>query len=153
MLKRWFRYLPAGLILAALTMALVWIARPHGFLDIMPMEQATSFYVWTTSGQGQFYDAHPDREELEPLLELLEPAKLRLESRNSRIKWDRDEWYFGFSCSRPEGGGWVEVAGFDLGTDGMVYTYHDRLGTLDYQLTDCDMDAIEAELLRLLGIS
>lgn len=155
--------LVAGLFLAAL-LTLVWMARPRSFLDVFPVDEAESIYVWTSSGQYHeklvFYDAHPEREELEPLLELLEPGKLRLvkcASRgNSYGPLDRNEWYFGFSCSSPDGAGWIEIAGFELGTDGRVDAYESWCKpwtNWTYQLSGCDMDAIEAELLRLLGIT
>ena len=143
-----------GILVLVVILALAWIERPRDFLDVQPMDQAEKFYVWTTN--GQFSDAYPKREEMEPLLDLLESAKLRPKSRGSRLEWDRNERHFGFSCSCPDGIGWVEVAGFDLymdGPNGRVYFYHRLWGSIEYQLTDCDMDAIEAELLRLLGIS
>ena len=143
-----------GILLLTVILALAWMERPRDFLDVQPMDQAEKFYVWTTS--GQFSDTHPQREEMEPLLELLESAKLRPKSRGSRMEWDGNERHFGFSCSRPDGIGWVEVAGFDLYIDdstGRVYFYHRWWDSIEYQLTDCDMHAIEAELLRLLGRS
>lgn len=143
-----------GILMLAVILALAWMERPRVFLDVQPMDQAEQFYVWTTS--GKFSDTHPQREELEPLLELLEPAKLRPNSRGSRMERDRNERHFGFSCSRPDGIGWVEVAGFDLyidGSNGRVYQYHPFWDSIEYQLTDCDIHAIEAELLRLLGCS
>lgn len=143
-----------GILMLAVILALAWMERPRNFLDVQPMDQAEKFYVWTTG--GQFFDTHPQREEMEPLLELLEPAKLRPNSRGSRMRWDGNERHFGFSCSRPDGIGWVEVAGFDLyidGSNGRVYQYHPLWDSVEYQLTDCDIHAIEAELLRLLGCS
>ena len=156
MLKRWLRYLPAGLILAAAVLALVWLVRPRSFTEFAPVEQSTEFYIYTTSAQvggHEFREARPDREEIAPLLELLETGTLRLKGRARNIMWDAEETLFSLSFCHIEGTGWVEDAGFDLCTDGMVYTHHDWLGFLAYELRGCDMDPIEAELLRLLGIS
>lgn len=154
--------LVAGLFLAAV-LTLVWTARPRSFLEVFPMDQAESFYVWTSSGQYHeklvFYDAYPEREELEPLLELLEPGKLRLVKcaprGRSGIPINRGAWYFGFSCSSRDGDGWIETAGFDLCTDGRVETYQSWCRPWPiwiYQMSDCDMNAIESELMRLLDI-
>lgn len=143
-----------GILMLAAVLVLAWMERPRAFLDVQLMDQAEQFYVWTTS--GQFSDTHPQREELKPLLELLEPAKLRPKSRGSRMERDGNELHVGFSCSRPDGIGWVEVAGFDLYIDdsaGRVSCDHPLWDSIEYQLTDCDIHAIEAELLRLLGSS
>lgn len=156
MLKRWLRYLPAGLLLAAAVLVLVWLTRPQSFLEFAPVEASTDFYIYTTSAQvggHEFREARPGREEMAPLLELLETGTLRLKGRARNIVWDAEETLFSLSFCRIEGNGWLEDAGFDLCTDGMVYMHHDRLGFLTYELSGCDMDAIKAELLRLLGIS
>lgn len=155
MLKRWLNYLPAGLLLAAAVFVLMWLVRPQSFGEFAPVEQSTEFYIYTT-GAGtthELREAWPDQEEIAPLLALLENGIFRLKGRSRFIQWDAEETLFNLSFYHGEGDRWVEDADFDLCTDGMVYVHRGWLGYLHYQLTGCDMDAVEAELLRLLGIS
>ena len=77
MLKRWLRCLPAGMLLAAVVLVLVWLAHPRDFLEFAPVEQSTDFYIYTTSADEihKFREARPDRNEIAPLLELLEEVE------------------------------------------------------------------------------
>lgn len=155
MLKRWLKYLPAGLLLAAAVLVLVWLGRPRSFGEFAPVEASTEFYIYTTSAQTgghEFREARPGREEIALLLALLEEGNLRLTGRSRFIQWDAGETLFNLSFYHGEDDRWVEDAGFDLCTDGTVYVHRDRLGYLHYRLTSCDMDAIEAELFRILDI-
>ena len=110
-------------------------------------------YHQCAGGGHEFREVRPDREEIAPLLELLEPGSLRLKGRFRSIAWDAQETLFSLSFSHTEGSDWVEDAGFELCTDGTAYVHRDWLGYLHYRLSGCDMDAVETELLRLLGIS
>jgi len=156
MLKRWLKCLPAGMVLAAVVLTLLWLGRPQSFAEFAPVEQSSEFYIYTTSaqtGSHEFREARPDLEEMTLLLELLETGSLRLKGRSRFIQWDAEETLFHLSFYHGEDDRWVEDAGFDLCTDSMVYVHHDWLGYLHYQLTGCEMDAVETELLRLLSIS
>lgn len=154
MLKRWLQCLPAGLLLAAVVLTLVWLSQPRSFSDFFRVEQSTEFYIYTTSAgtHHELFEARPDREGIASLLELLETGSLRLKGRSRTIMWDAEETLFHLSFYHGEGDQWIEDADFDLCTDGMVYVHHDWLGYLHYQLTGCDMDAVEVELSRLLGL-
>ena len=155
MLKRWLKYLPAGLLLAAVVLVLAWLMRPRSFAEFAPAEHVAEVYLYTTSVHvdgHELYEAWPDREEVEPLLNLLEPGMLRFKSRSRQIEWEPEETLFhlAFVCEQEDGR--TEVVGIDLCTDGMVYIHHSWLGFIGYRLS-CDMDAIESELMRLLGIA
>ena len=154
MLKRWLRWLPLGMLLAAMVLGFAWLKSPRNFSEFVPVEQVVEIYLYTTSaqaGEHKLYEARPERREAESLLTLLEPGTLRFKTRTRSILWDAEETLFNlaFVCAQEDGR--TEIVGLDLCSDGMAYFHHSWLGFLGYRLSGCDMDAVEAELLRLLS--
>lgn len=155
------RYLLNGIVLALVLLAMVWLFRPRSFADFSNMEQATDFYVYTSdTGAGhEFREVRPDREEMGPLLDLLAEASIRLDGRSRTITWTPSEGQalYHVFLNHIEGDHWALDAQFDLRSDGMLYTplYIGSLslGYARYQLSDCDMDAVDAEIQRLLGMA
>ena len=147
MLRRWLRYLPAGILLAAVVLALVWLARPRSFGEVISLEPAAEYSILATD-TGETWEAWPSQAEMESLLELLREGTLRLDGRSRSLAWGTEETmyrlYFYDEAGLPED--------FYLCTDGTVHIWHERLDFVHYQLNGCDMAALEAELSRLLGM-
>jgi len=151
MLKRWLQYLPAGFLLAAVVLAVIWLVRPRLFVDVIRTEQAVEFSILCTSnagGQHTNREAWLSQEEIEPLLELLQGGTLRFDSRSPALEWATGETMYRLFAYRADG----LPEDFYLCTDGMIHVWHDRVGFLHYRLIGCDMDAVETELSRLLGM-
>ena len=53
MLKRWLRCLPAGFLLAALVLLLLWLNQPRSFSEVAGIEENTVFSVYTTAETPQ----------------------------------------------------------------------------------------------------
>ena len=71
------------------------------FADFANADESTAFYIYTTSaGAGhEFQESRPSREEMAPLLELLEAGSLRLTGRSRYIQWEsEDALYRLFFC-------------------------------------------------------
>ena len=152
--QRWLRCLPAGLVLAALVLAIVWLVQPRAFSDVIHSDNAVEFYIYTTDFETdhELLSARPQREEMEPLLDLLKEGTLRLTGRTLILRWQSEDTLYHLSFYHGEDGLWVQDASFGLCTDGMVYVPHDWLGYLCYELTGCDMEAINAQLGQMLGM-
>ena len=150
--QRWLHCLPAGLILAALVLLIVWLVQPRAFSDVIRSDGADEFYVYTSSveTEHELLSARPNREEMEPLLDLLKEGTLRLTGRARMIQWQIEDTLYHLSFCHGEDGVWVQDASFDLCTDGMVYISHDWLGYLCYELNGCDMEAVSAHLEQIL---
>ena len=152
--ERWLRCLPAGLILAALVLAAVWLTQPRAFSNVIRSDGATEFYVYTSAVENghELLSARPDREGMEPLLDLLNEGTLRLRGRTRTIQWQMEDTLYHLSFYHGEEDLWVQDASFALCTDGMVYISHDWLGYLCYELTGCDMEAADTCLMQMLGM-
>ena len=63
------------------------------FADFANADESTAFYIYTTSaGAGhEFQQSRPSREEMAPLLELLEAGSLRLAGRSRYIQWESED--------------------------------------------------------------
>lgn len=161
MKQTWRRYIPWGLAAVLAILALVWALWPRSFADFSHMEQATDFYVFTTDfGAGhEPRESRPDREEIGPPLDLLAEASIRAVGRDRVITCDPEEgiYLYHLYFDHVEEEHWVSDARFLLRSDGMlyapVYIGDLSLGYSSYQLSDCDMSAVDAELQRLLGMS
>jgi len=152
--QRWLRCLPAGLVLAALVLAVLWLTKPRAFSDVIHSDGATEFYIYTSEveTEHELLSVRPDRKEMEPLLDLLKEGTLRLTGRTHILQWQMEDTLYHLSFYHGEGDMWVQDADFALCTDGMVYVPHDWLGYLCYELTGCDMEAIKAQLEQMLGM-
>ena len=150
--QRWLHCLPAGLILAALVLLIVWLVQPRAFSDVIRSDGADEFYVYTSSveTEHELLSDRPNREEMEPLLDLLKEGTLRLTGRSRMIQWQIEDTLYHLSFYHGEDGVWVQDASFDQCTDGMVYISHDWLGYLCYELNGCDMEAVSAHLEQIL---
>lgn len=152
--QRWLRCLPAGLILAALVLAVVWLTQPRAFSDVIRSDGAVEFYIYTSEVETdhELLSARPERTEMEPLLDLLKAGTLRLSGRTRILQWQTEDTLYHLSFYHGEGDAWVQDASFALCTDGMVYVSHDWLGYLCYELRGCDMEAIGGRLEQMLGM-
>ena len=152
--QRWLHCLPAGLILAALVLLIAWLVQPRAFSDVIHSDGAEEFYVYTSSveTEHELLSGRPNREEMEPLLDLLKEGTLRLTGRSRMIQWQIEDTLYHLSFYHGEDGMWVQDASFDLCTDGMIYISHDRLGYLCYELSGCDMEAVSSQLEQMLGM-
>ena len=152
--QRWLRCLPAGLILAALVLVIAWLVQPRAFSDVIHSDGAEEFYLYTSSveTEHELLSARPDREEMEPLLDLLKEGSLRLTGRARTIQWQVEDTLYHLSFYHGEGGMWVQDASFDLCTDGRIFVSHDWLGYLCYDLSGCDMEAVNALLAQMLSM-
>lgn len=146
--------------MALVLLTLAWAFRPRSFADFSNMEQATDFSVYPINiGADGFRAARPDREEIDPLLDLLAEASMSLNGRCRWIMTDPSEGQvlYRFCLTHIEENHWVLDAQFNLCSDGMLYTplyIGDlSLGYARYQLSGCDMDAVCAEIQRLLGMA
>lgn len=140
--QRWLRCLPAGLILAALVLVIVWLVYPRSFSDVICSDET----------EHELLSARPEHEEMEPLLDLLKEGTLRLTGRSRMIQWQTGDTLYHLSFYHGEDGMWVQDTSFDLCTDGRIFISHDWLGYLCYELSDCDMEAINALLAQMLGM-
>lgn len=152
--RRWLRCLPAGLILAALVLVIAWLVQPRAFSDVIHSDGADEFYIYTSEveTEHELLSARPEREEMEPLLDLLKEGTLRLTGRSRMIQWQVEDNLYHLSFYHGEDGMWVQDASFDLCTDGRVFVSHDWLGYLCYDLSGCDLDAVDARLAQMLGM-
>ena len=152
--QRWLRCLPAGMVLAALVLAVLWLVQPRAFSDVIRSGGATEFYLYTTDAETdhELLSVRPDREEMEPLLDLLNGGTLRLTGRTRILQWQVEDTLYHLSFYHGEGDQWVQDASFELCTDGMVYVPHDWLGYLCYELSGCDLEAVDVRLEKMLGM-
>jgi len=152
--RRWLRCLPAGLILAALVLVIAWLVQPRAFSDVIHSDGADEFYIYTSEveTEHELLSARPEREEMEPLLDLLKEGTLRLTGRSRMIQWQAEDNLYHLSFYHGEDGMWVQDASFALCTDGRVFVSHDWLGYLCYDLSGCDLDAVDARLAQMLGM-
>lgn len=152
--QRWLRCLPAGLLLAALVLGIVWLTQPRAFLQFAPLDKATEIHLYTMdAGAGHaFREARPSQEELQPLLEALSGAEVKLVGRSRNIRWQQEDTLYSLFAGHEENGAWVMDADLDICTDGYLYVYKGWLGNLRYRLTDCDMGRVNAALAKLVGM-
>lgn len=155
MKERWLRCLPAGFLLAAIVLAIVWFVQPRAFSDVIHSDGAVEFYIYTPDVETdhELLSARPDREEMEPLLDLLGEGTLRLTGRTRILQWQIEDTLYHLSFYHEGDGVWVQDAAFALCTDGMVYVPHDWFGYICYRLTDCDLEEVHAQLSCLLGMA
>ena len=152
--RKWLRCLPAGLILAALVLVIAWLVQPRAFSDVIRSDGADEFYIYTSEveTEHELLSARPEREEMEPLLDLLKEGTLRLTGRSRMIQWQAEDNLYHLSFYHGEDGMWVQDASFALCIDGRVFVSHDWLGYLCYELSGCDLDAVDARLAQMLGM-
>lgn len=152
--QRWLRCLPAGLLLAALVLAVVWLMRPGAFLRFAPLDDATDIHLYTMdAGVGHaFREARPSQEELQPLLEALSGAEVKLAGRSRNIQWRQEDTLYSLFAGHEEDGAWVMDADLDICTDGYIYVYKGWLGNLRYRLTDRHVAGVNAALAELVGM-
>ena len=150
--QRWLRCLPAGLVLAAVVLLIVWLVQPRPFSNVIHSDGAVEFYIYTSQveTEHELLSARPDREEMEPILDLLKEGTLRLTGRI--LQWQSEDTLYHLSFYHGEEDVWVQDASFELCTDGMIYVSHDWLGYLCYELRGCDMEAINGRLEQMLGM-
>lgn len=152
--QRWLRCLPAGFLLAAIVLGIVWLAQPRAFLRFAPLDEATEIHIYTTdAGEAhKLQEARPSQAELRPLLEVLSGAEVKLEGRSRNIQWRGEDTLYSLFAGHDENDTWVVDADFDLCTDGSLYVYKGWLGHLRYRLTGCDLERVNAALTELVGI-
>lgn len=152
--QRWLRCLPVGLILAALVLVIAWLVQPRAFSDVIRSDGAEEFYLYTSEveTEHELLSARPNREEMEPILDLLKEGTLRLTGRSRMIQWQAEDNLYHLSFYHGEDGMWVQDASFDLCTDGRIFVSHDWLGYLCYELSGCDIEAVDARLAQMLGM-
>lgn len=152
--QRWLRCLPVGLILAALVLVIAWLVQPRAFSDVIRSDGAEEFYLYTSEveTEHELLSARPNREEMEPILDLLKEGTLRLTGRSRMIQWQAEDNLYHLSFYHGEDGMWVQDASFDLCADGRIFVSHDWLGYLCYDLSGCDLDAVDARLAQMLGM-
>ena len=80
------------------------------FADFANADESTAFYIYTTSaGAGhEFQESRPSREEMAPLLELLEAGSLRLAGRSRYIQWESEDALYRLFFCHEENGAWVQ---------------------------------------------
>ena len=156
MLKRWLRCLPAGFLLAALVLLLLWLNQPRSISEVAGIEENTVFSVYTTAEtpQRELMMAHPEREEIEPLLSLLESGTVRWKGVCRTITWETDQrlYHIYVEAYSPEGE-WLKSVSLDLRSDGAFYRMVGEWGYLRYELSGCDMSAVLMELEALTGMA
>lgn len=161
MKKKRARYIFGGLVAALVVLALMWTFRSRSLADFSHMEQATDFYVYTTDTRAghELREARPGREEIGPLLDLLAEASIRLDGRSRTINWvpAESQTLYHFYFAQVEEDRQILDAQFELRSDGMLYTPlyigNLSLGFARYQLSGCDMMAVNKEIQRLLGMA
>ena len=64
--ERWLRCLPAGLLLAAIVLGVIWLAQPRAFLRFAPLDAATEIHIFTTDAGAvhALQEARPSQAEL-----------------------------------------------------------------------------------------
>lgn len=153
------RYILWSLAAALAVLALAWVFRPRSFADFSNMEQATDFYIVSRDSAMDLLESRPDREEIGPLLDLLAEASIRPYGRSRTITWDTEEglYLYDLYFNHVEEDRWALDARFFLRSDGMLYMPLQigdlSLGYVSYQLSGCDMGAVDTELRRLLGMA
>ena len=153
MLKRWLHYLPAGLILAALVMAAVWLTLPRSFPDVFNLGENCALYVHTWQ-EGRLYESQPEQEEAEPLLMLLKTGEVRLKGfrRIIAAEPNQDLYHVNIDAYSSDGH-WIGSIHLIVRSDGMLYKTAGNWGYFWYELSGCDMDAVLAELEALPGMA
>lgn len=149
--------LARGLLIALAILAIAWVLRPRSFADVTGMERATDFYITSRDSAMDLLESRPSREEIGPLLALLDRGTLRFQGRQRHIEWTDSQRLYHVYFDRAEEGQWVSGTRFSLRSDGALYmplyVGDLSLGYTWYQLSGCDMDAVNAELQRLLGMT
>ena len=156
MLKRWLRCLPAGLILAALVMALVWLTLPRSFADVAGLGERSELYVhtWDAEAPHEVRESQPEPEAAESLLALLKSGSVRLKGFRRTIYWEKDQSLYHLQLHAYSAEGeWQGATHLALRSDGMLYKTAGEWGYLWYELSGCDMNAVLAELEALPGMA
>lgn len=156
MLKRWLRCLPAGFLLAAVVLLLLWLNQPRSFSEVAGVGENSYFSVSTTDNtpQRELMEAWPEREEIEPLLSLLESGEVHWKGFRRNITWEADQslYHLYVDTWSPEGD-WQGNTGLALRSDGMLYKTVGEWGYLWYEVSGCDLPAVLAELEALTGMA
>ena len=152
--QRWLRCLPAGLLLAAMVLCAVWLVQPRTFLTFAPLDKATEIHIFTTDAgeTHRLQEARPTQAELQPLLEVLSDAEVKLVGRSRNIQWQTEDTLYRLFAGHDENGTWYVDADLDLCTDGSLYVYKGWIGHLRYQLVNCDLNQVNVALAELVGI-
>lgn len=156
MLKRWLRCLPAGFLLAAVVLLLLWLNQPRSFSEVAGVGENSYFSVYTIDNtpQRELMEAWPEREEIEPLLSLLESGEVHWKGFRRNITWEADQslYHLYVDTWSPEGD-WQGNTGLALRSDGMLYKTVGEWGYLWYEVSGCDLPAVLAELEALTGMA
>ena len=87
------------------------------------------------------------------MLEALSGAEVKLAGRSRNIMWQQEDTLYRVFAGHDENGAWVVDADFDICTDGFLYVHKGWLGYLQYRLTGCDPEQVNAALAELVGIT
>lgn len=138
-------------ILALILFAKLW---SQSFYDFAHLDKATRLYIVSPRNITEdIPQVTLEKEEFQPLIDVLENATVHFDGRSRFVRWDAADNNYDLYFQHYENNDTVLDADIALCSDGMMYVHLGaRLGHLRYRLENCDIDAVTAVLDDLLGI-
>lgn len=140
------------LVPVALTLyAKLW---SQSFYDFAHLDRATRLYIVSVrSIEEDIPQVTLEKEEFQPLVNVIGNATVRFDGRSRFVRWDATDNKYDLYFQHYENNESVLDADIALCSDGMMYVHLGaRLGHLRYRLEKCDIDAVAVVLDDLLGI-
>lgn len=142
------------LVLIPVTLALYANLWSQSFYDFAHLDSATRLYIVSArSIEEDIPQVILEKEEFQPLVDVLGNATVRFDGRSRFVRWDAADNSYDLYFQHYENNEPVLDADIALCSDGLIYVHlGPRLGHLRYRLENCDMDAVAAVLDAFLRI-
>lgn len=146
----------AVIVLVLIPVALTLYAKlwSQSFYDFAHLDRATRLYIVSVrSIEEDIPQVTLEKEEFQPLVNVIGNATVRFDGRSRFVRWDATDNKYDLYFQHYENNESVLDADIALCSDGMMYVHLGaRLGHLRYRLEKCDIDAVAVVLDDLLGI-
>lgn len=146
----------AVIVLVLVPIALTLYAKlwSQSFYDFAHLDRATRLYIVSARNITEdIPQVTLEKEEFQPLVDVLGNATVRFDGRSRFVRWDAADNSYDLYFQHYENNEPVLGADIALCSDGLIYVHlGPQLGHLRYRLENCDMDAVAAVLDALLRI-
>ena len=146
----------AVIVLVLIPVALTLYAKlwSQSFYDFAHLDRATRLYIVSARNITEdIPQVTLEKEEFQPLVDVLGNATVRFDGRSRFVRWDAADNSYDLYFQHYENNEPVLDADIALCSDGLIYVHlGPRLGHLRYRLENCDMDAVAAVLDAFLRI-
>lgn len=143
-------YIAIATVLTAILVMLVSFAKlwSQSFYDFAHLDQATRLYISSVRNiEEPIPQVILEKEEFQPLVDVLGSATVRFEGRSRFVRWDAADNCYDLYFQHYENNETVLDADIALCSDGLMYVHLGshlgaQLGHLRYRLENCNIDAV-----------